>query len=134
MAAPIIFSVSSSPMVPPLCALCPLWLILLCHCVSHFDLASDDVASRLFDLIDHQSRDQMSVVFVNRVADAVILQAVNMHPALEFSLDLVLDDAVNGVVDPFEHAGQDVAGFDPVLVCVDPDGEFVVSLGGVEDA
>ena len=42
--------------------------------VGHFDFACDDVETSLFDFFNYQSRNQMSVVTVNRVADAVVLQ------------------------------------------------------------
>src|SRR6187549_3375556 len=104
------------------------------HGVGHLDLAADDLLPGGLDLPDHLRGDQLRVVLVDRVADAVVVEAVHVDAALEAVADPVAHDLVDGVVDALDHAGEHVAGLDPVLVRVDADDELAALLGGVEGA
>src|SRR5215210_1860924 len=107
-------------------------IFLLDHRVRDLDLAADDPGLRRLDLFDHVGRNQLFVVLVHGVADAAVRKAVDVNAALEALVHEIVDDLVDGVVDPLHHAGEDVAGLDPVLVGVDADDEFIVLLRGVE--
>src|SRR5262249_43736163 len=65
------------------------------HRVCHFDLTCEDVAFGLFDLVNHLLRDQMLIVFVQRIPDPIVLQSINVHTALKLPFNLVFDDAVD---------------------------------------
>src|SRR5258706_1251247 len=45
------------------------------HVVGHLDLAGDDIGFRLVDLLLHLGGDELGVVLVEGVVDAVLLQA-----------------------------------------------------------
>ncbi len=52
--------------------------LLLLHRVRNFDLAVDDALFRRFDDFDDGRRDQIFVVVVQCVADALVLKAIDM--------------------------------------------------------
>src|SRR6185295_16778534 len=120
----LVMSRSSSIVVPR----------LLRHRVRDLDLAADDPGLRRFDLADHLGRNELGIVLVHGIADAAVRQAVDVDAALETMVHQVVDDLVDGVVDALDHAGEDVAGLDPVLVGIDADDVLVILLGSVEDA
>ena len=62
---------------------------------------------------------------VHRIGDAVLVKAEDVKSALEFAFEDLFNHIVNGVIDPFDHRGQDKTRLDPVLVGVDADDEFV---------
>src|SRR5919107_1503650 len=92
---------------------------LLIHRVRHLNLAADYLLLRGLDLLDHVGRDERLVVLVHRVGDAVGFEAVDVEAALELVVHHVGDDLVDGVVDALDHAREDEAGLDAVLVRVD---------------
>src|SRR5688572_966018 len=84
------------------------------HRVGHGDLSRDDPAPGLFDFRDHLGRNQIAVVLVDRVTDPVVVESVDVNAGLKAPCHELLDDLVDGIVDPLDHAGQDVPGLDPV--------------------
>src|SRR5947209_4823375 len=107
---------------------------LFLHRVRDLDLAADDLRLGLLDLAQHVRRDELLVVLVHGIAHAAVRQAVDVDAPLEAVAHEVGDDLVDGVVHPLDHAGEDEAGLDPVLIGVDADDVLLVLLGGVEDA
>src|SRR2546423_584936 len=112
------------------------------HRVGDLDLSGDDLLLGLFGLLDHVRRDERAVVVVQSVGDSVGLQAVGVEAALELVAHNVGDDLVDGVVNALDHARQNVAGLDAVLVRVNADdecfgatvGALALLLDGVERA
>src|SRR3954454_22025582 len=107
---------------------------LFLHRVRDLDLAADDLFAGGVDLADHVGGDELGIELIHREAHAVVLQAVDVDAPLEAVIHHVAHDLVDGVVDPLDHAGEDVARLDPVLIRIDPDHVLVVLLGGVEHA
>src|SRR5436309_2135845 len=112
------------------------------HRVGDLDLSGDDFLLGLFGLLNNVGRDERAVVVVQSVGDAVGFEAVDVEAALELVCDNVGDDLVDGVVNALDHARQNVAGLDAVLVRVNADdevsgatvGAFALLLDGVERA
>ena len=55
---------------------------LTCHRIRNLDLAADNLLLRFFDLLNHFGSDQVFVVFVHRIADAVFVQTINVEAGL----------------------------------------------------
>src|SRR5258706_9190269 len=70
------------------------------HVVGHLDLAGDDVGLRLVDLLLHVRRDELGVVLVERVVDAVFLQSERDQARL-----VALRRLVDGDPDALDHRG-----------------------------
>src|SRR5437016_5441419 len=74
-------------------------------------------------LANRVRRDEVAVVLIDDVSDALALEAVDVEAALEPALDDLLDDVVYGVVHALDHAGQHEARFHHVLIRIDADHE-----------
>src|SRR5215213_7071570 len=98
---------------------------LLRHGVGDLNLPGDDSPPGLFRLTYRLRADERAVEVVHRVGDAVRVQPVDVEAALELSFHHVGDDLVDGVVHALDHAGEDEAGLDHVLVRVHADDEAV---------
>src|SRR5687767_7157749 len=96
---------SSLARTPPKRLVMPLSSIMALrrHRVGHGDLAGDDFSPRLLRLADGVGRQQIPVVFVDDVADAVAVEPEHMEAAGEAALDGVFHDVVHRRVDALDH-------------------------------
>src|SRR5215813_10462287 len=116
--------------------------LLLLHRVRYFDLSGDDLLLCSFNGINGGFRNEVFVVFIERIPDTFILQAVNMNSANRPTFHAVLHDLIHSVIDALDHACEYVAGLDPVLIGVHTDDEspcsplivFTHLLDGIECA
>src|SRR5258705_302564 len=99
------------------------------HVVGHLDLAGDDVGLRLVDLLLHVRRDELGVVLVERVVDAVFLQSERDQARL-----VALRRLVDGDLDALDHRGEHRPRLDVVLVAVHADRELSGILRCLVDA
>src|SRR5215471_20718248 len=97
--------------------------LLLLHRVRNLDLPADNFLSGCFDSLDCCWGDQIFVVLIYGIADAIVFQTVSMNAAKGAVLYTVSDNPVNGVVDALDHARENEARLDPVLVGIDSDSE-----------
>ena len=72
------------------------------------------------------ARDELAVVLVQRVADAVLLQAQALRTGLPGAVLGTLEGLVDGDVDALEHRGQHAAGVEVVLVAVHADRQLAL--------
>src|SRR4051794_26152551 len=89
------------------------------------DTAGDDVLLELLEPGADVRRDQLLVVDVVDVADALLGEAVLVDAASEPVIPDLEDRVVDRVVDALDHRAQHVAWRLVVLVRVDADGELV---------
>src|SRR6267142_2766542 len=68
------------------------------HRVRNLDLPGDDPLLRLFGGLKHLGRQQILVVLIDRVADAVFVQTIYMEAGLEPAMDDIVHDGVHGIV------------------------------------
>ena len=80
----------------------------------------------LVDLGLHLGRQHRAVVVVDRVVDALLLQAQALHAGLPGAVLGSLERVVDRDVDPLEHRGQHAAGVQVVLVAVDADRQLAL--------
>src|SRR5918996_10386 len=83
--------------------------------------AADDLLLRLLEPGLHLRSDEVAVVPIQRVADAVFGEAQVLRTGRQVALHGVLEGIVHRDVDPLEHRGQHAARMQVVLVAVDPD-------------
>ena len=74
------------------------------------------------------------VVVVDRIADAVVLEAEHLDAGLPGAVLGRLERIVGRDVDALQHRGQDLAGEEAVLVGVDADAELAGVGGGLQHA
>src|SRR6185295_11195390 len=108
--------------------------LLLRHRIGYLDSTRDDVPFSPLYFVKHWLRDQVAIIFIQRVADPISLHAKLMNPALEATLDHVLHRVEDRYVNAFDHAGQDEPGFNPVLIRVYADRQLVCVFGCVKDS
>src|SRR5215471_1024506 len=97
--------------------------LLLLHRVRNLDLPADNSLSRCFDGLDCFRRDQIFVVLIDGIPDAVVFKAVSMNASKGAVLYTVFDNLVDGIVHALDHARQNETRLDPVLVGIDSDSE-----------
>src|ERR1044072_6308626 len=94
---------SSSPAPPSKPALLVAGVVR--HVVVHLDGAGDDVGLGLFDGSLHFRRDQRLVVVVERIGNAVLLDAEGKDAGRELVFLGVLEGVVDGQIDALDHGG-----------------------------
>ncbi len=62
------------------------------HPIRHLNLAGNDFLFRVFHLLNHFRSNQIFVVIVHCIADAVFVESINVEARLKPSLDYVIDD------------------------------------------
>src|SRR5215471_20334317 len=95
--------------------------LLLLYRVRDLDLPADNFLSGCFDSLDCCRRNQIFVVLIDGIADAVVFKTVSMNAANRAVLYTVSDNLVDGVIHALDHDRQNEARLDPVLVGVDSD-------------
>ena len=88
----------------------------------------------LFDGRLHLVGDEVRVVLVHRVADALALEVHHAVVGVEIVVRAVREALVDGVVDALDHRGQDRARLHVVLVAVDADAEDALVGRGLQHA
>src|SRR5204863_7860742 len=102
--------------------------------VGNGDLASDDVGFQFVGALANGFGENLVIVLVDGVIDASVGETEALEASGEFAGLRVLNDGEYGEIDALEHAGENEARLDPVLVRVHSDGEFLAVLRGVEHA
>src|SRR5215467_6881171 len=75
----------------------------LLHRVGNLDLTADNFLPCCFDGLDCCRRDQIFVVLIDGIADAVVLKAVSVNTANGAVLDTISNNLVDGVIDALDH-------------------------------
>src|ERR1700678_648119 len=87
------------------------------------DPAGDDVRPGLVEALLHLRRDQLAVVLVERVVDAVLREAEDLRARLPRALPRIREHGVDGDVDPLDRGGEHASRVQVVLVAVAADAE-----------
>ena len=98
---------------------------LIRHRVGDLDLADHDLVSGLVHLGKHFLGDERLVVLIESIGDAVFVEAEYVEAAFELPFEDLFYGVIDGVVDAFDHRGEDEPGLHPVLVRIDADDEFI---------
>src|ERR1051326_369443 len=74
-------------------------LLLLFHRVGYFDLSGNDFSLCVVQDLNHLGRQQVLVVFVERISDAIIVETVDVCSAHGAAFDAVAHNLINRIVD-----------------------------------
>src|SRR5262249_7623176 len=91
---------------------------LLGRGIGHLERAGNNAPARLLYALEELGRDQASIEVVDGVADAVVLQPIDVNPSREPSLGSRANRIEDRYVDSLDHAREDLPRLYPVLVRV----------------
>ena len=79
---------------------------------------------RLFRRANGFGSNQVLVVAIHYITDAIGVQAEDVKAPLEFVVNNIFHDVVNGVVDVLDHAGQNKSRLHHILIRINADYEM----------